>query len=248
MAEAERKAKRRHDGRRPDEIRPISIQRDFIGTADGSVLISCGRTRVICTAMIVEGVPPFLRMTDQGWLTAEYDMLPASTAERRSRGDRTGRVDGRSIEIQRLIGRSLRAVTDLTKLGKNTLWVDCDVIEADGGTRTLSITGAYVALVDALRKMEAEGRLAKWPVSDSVAAVSVGIADGQVIVDLDYTEDSSAEVDMNLVMTGKGRFIEVQGTAERVPFGAAQLSRMVSAARRAMKVLTGVQRAALNER
>jgi ribonuclease PH len=226
-------------------MRPVSIQRGFVQSAHGSVLISCGRTRVVCTALVTDGVPPFLRNSNQGWLTAEYDMLPASTSERHSRSSRTGKTDARALEIQRLIGRSLRAVTDLTLLGQNTVWVDCDVIEADGGTRVLSVTGGYVALVDALRRFEERKRLARWPLRDRVAAVSVGLVDGRVCVDLDYAEDSTAEVDMNLVMTGKGRLVEVQGTAERAPFTAAELTRMLAAGRRAILQLTEAQVAAL---
>lgn len=238
----------RHDGRQPNDFRPVSIQRGFVTSAQGSVLIACGRTRLICTASVVEGVPPHLRNSQEGWLTAEYDMLPASTAQRRSRTSRTGRPDGRALEIQRLIGRSLRAVTDLTAFSHATIWADCDVIEADGGTRTLAITGAYVALVDALHTMEAAGQLTRWPLKDSVVAVSVGVVDGRVLVDLDYAEDSAAQVDMNVVMTGRGRLIEVQGTAEREPFSAAVLGRMVSAARRAGRELTRCQERALKPR
>lgn len=248
MAERKTTTGRRHDGRRPDEVRPISIERHFVTSADGSVLIACGRTRLVCTASVVEGVPSFLRETSQGWVTAEYDMLPASTAVRRSRMGRTGRTDGRAVEIQRLIGRSLRAIADLSALTGRTIWVDCDVIEADGGTRTLAVTGGYVALVDALRKMEAEGRLARWPLSDSAAGVSVGVLDGEVVVDLDYLEDRAAEVDMNVVLTGRGRFIEVQGTAEGRPFSKALLGQMLTAARRASAVLTRCQHEALDQR
>jgi len=248
MAKTTSKTDPRHDGRRPDELRPISIERGFVGWADGSVLIGCGRTRLICTASVVGGVPTFLRDTGQGWLTAEYDMLPASTSVRRSRSTRTGRVDGRSIEIQRFIGRSLRAVIDLEAIPGRTIWVDCDVVEADGGTRTLAITGGYLALVEALRTMEAEGKVPRWPLRDSAAAVSVGVVDGRVLVDLDYAEDRDAEVDMNVVMTGGGRLIEVQGAAEGRPFSATRLAQMLTAARRAVTALTRTQQSALAER
>jgi len=242
------KPTRRHDGRLPGDLRPVTIGRGFVKSAEGSVLIECGRTRLICTASVVKGVPHFLRDSGQGWLTAEYDMLPASTNVRRSRSSRTGRVDGRSVEIQRLIGRSLRVVTDLNALDGTTIWVDCDVIEADGGTRTLAITGGYVALVDALSTMKEAGRLEALPLADSVVAVSVGVVDGAVVADLDYQEDSSAEVDMNVVMTGSGRLIEVQGTAERAPFTAATLGRMIKTARQAAVELTRMQETALRRR
>ncbi len=208
----------RKDGRNENEIRPVIIRRDYLRHPKGSVLIEMGDTKVICTACIEEGVPPFLKKTGRGWLTAEYAMLPASTHERNARESSRGKVGGRTHEIQRLIGRSLRAVTDLTAFGERTVHIDCDVIQADGGTRTASITGAFVALVDAFRRLRDEGLVAQMPVRDFVSAVSVGIVDGKMFLDLQYEEDSKAEVDMNFVMTRRGLFIEVQGTAEAAPF------------------------------
>jgi ribonuclease PH len=208
----------RKDGRNENEIRPVIIRRDYLRHPKGSVLIEMGDTKVICTACIEEGVPPFLKKTGRGWLTAEYAMLPASTHERNTRESSRGKVGGRTHEIQRLIGRSLRAVTDLTAFGERTVHIDCDVIQADGGTRTASITGAFVALVDAFRRLRDEGLVAQMPVRDFVSAVSVGIVDGKMFLDLQYEEDSKAEVDMNFVMTRRGLFIEVQGTAEAAPF------------------------------
>ncbi len=235
----------RPDGRQHDELRPVTITTDFIRQAEGSVLIEVGQTRVICTVAVEVGVPPFLRNSGRGWVTAEYGMLPGSSATRIARESTRGKVGGRTHEIQRLIGRSLRAVTDLAALGERTLWVDCDVIEADGGTRTASITGSYVALALAVHRLQARGDLAGSPLRDSVAAVSVGIVDGQPLVDLCYVEDSSAEVDMNLVMTGSGRFIEVQGTAEAVPFSADQLAQLTAAGTQAIGQLAAHQRRAL---
>ena len=234
----------RTDGRSPNELRPISFQRRFTDRAQGSVLVSFGATRVLCTAAVTEGVPPFLKGKGQGWLTSEYAMLPSATSERKPR-DRAGRVDGRSVEIQRLIGRSLRAVIDLKKLTERTLWVDCDVLQADGGTRTASITGAWVALHDALTWMDERRVLRAWPLLDQMAAVSVGVVDGEVMCDLDYVEDSRADTDMNLVMTGKGLFVEVQGSAEGAPFGRAQLEGMLEVGESAIRRLFDLQKAAL---
>jgi len=235
----------RIDGRRPDELRPILITPDFIRHADGSVLIEVGETRVICTATVEESVPQFLRDSGRGWVTAEYGMLPGSSTTRIPRESARGRVGGRTHEIQRLIGRSLRAVIDLAALGSRTLWMDCDVIQADGGTRTASVTGSYVALALATRRLRARGVIGSEPLRNSVAAVSVGIVDGELLVDLCYAEDSKADVDMNLVMTGDGRFVEVQGTAEAHPFSAEQLAQLTRMGADAIAALTVRQQAAL---
>ena len=236
----------RSDGRGPTDLRPVTMTPGFISQSDGSVLIEVGRTRVICTVSIEDSVPPFLKNTGRGWVTAEYGMLPGCSTSRISRESTRGKVGGRTHEIQRLIGRSLRAVTDLTALGERTLWVDCDVIEADGGTRTASITGSYVALALAVRRLRARGVLgAADPLRDSVAAVSVGIVGGEPLVDLCYAEDSTADVDMNLVMTGRGHFIEVQGTAEAQPFTPAQLERLTALGSEAIARLGARQRAVL---
>ncbi len=208
----------RNNGREWNEIREVKITRDYLKYPEGAVLIEMGNTKVICTASIEDKVPAFLRNTGKGWLTAEYSMLPMSTQIRTPRESTRGRVGGRTHEIQRLIGRSLRAVTDLNMFGEKTIYIDCDVIQADGGTRTASITGGSVALVDLFRKLKQRGIVSKVPVEDYVSAVSVGVVDGQLNLDLEYEEDSRAEVDMNFIMTGNGLFIEVQGTAEEVPF------------------------------
>jgi ribonuclease PH len=223
----------------------VRIEPGFIRQALGSVLIEAGNTRVICTAAIEESVPQFLLDTGKGWLTAEYGMLPGSSPQRIGREATRGRLGGRTHEIQRLIGRSLRAVVDLEKLGPRTVWIDCDVIEADGGTRTLSITGGYVALVLAVRKLLAQGALAANPITGAVAAVSAGVVGGVPMVDLCYEEDSRAEVDMNLVMTDRGLFVEVQGTAEGQPFSQAQLEQLLSMGWAAIQQLLDAQRAAL---
>jgi ribonuclease PH len=234
----------RKDGRAPADLRPIRFERRYLKSAPGSVLCSFGDTRVLCTATWVDGVPPFLQNKGQGWLTAEYGMLPASTPGRKQR-DRNGKLDGRSVEIQRLIGRALRAVTDLQKLTERTLWIDCDVLQADGGTRTAAITGAYVALVDCLMAMD-KGRLLRgWPLKSQLAAVSLGVVRGEVLVDLDYGEDSKAEADVNLVMTGEGAFVEVQGAAEGAPFTRGQLQSMLELGEGAIRRLFELQRAAL---
>jgi len=230
----------RADGRRPDQLRPLKFRRRFTRQAPGSVLVQMGRTAVLCTCTIELGVPPFLVGTGKGWLSAEYSMLPGSTSSRKPR-DRGGKIDGRSVEIQRLIGRSLRAVVNLEKLGEHTLWLDCDVLDADGGTRTSSINGAFVALCDALaarRDLLAPGRDL---VRDSVAAVSVGLASGAELLDLDYSEDKDAEADLNLVMTGSGQFIEVQGTGEEATFSRAQLDRMLKLGRLGIEAITREQ-------
>jgi ribonuclease PH len=234
----------RKDGRNPADLRPIRFERRFLKTAPGAVLCSFGDTRVLCTATWVDGVPPFLQNKGQGWLTAEYSMLPASTPGRKQR-DRNGKLDGRSVEIQRLIGRALRAVTDLAKLTERTLWIDCDVLQADGGTRTAAISGAYVALVDCLKAMDRSRLLRAWPLKDQLGAVSVGVVGDEILCDLNYAEDSQAESDVNLVMTGAGAFVEVQGTAEGVPFEKQQLQAMLELGEGAIRRIFDLQRAAL---
>jgi len=220
----------RSDGRKPTQLRPLKITPRYIKSADGSVLIEMGDTKVICTAKLEERVPPFLRNSGKGWITAEYGMLPGSSQQRIGRESSRGKIGGRTHEIQRLIGRSLRAITDLRSLGERTVWIDCDVIQADGGTRTASITGAYVALIEAARNWREGGVMNVEPIRDSVAAVSIGIVEGKILLDLCYEEDSKADVDMNFVMTGSGKFIEVQGTAESSPFTKKQMERMAEIA------------------
>jgi ribonuclease PH len=220
----------------------VKITPSYIKTSDGSVLIEMGDTKVICTAKLEERVPQFLRNTGKGWITSEYGMLPGSSQQRIGREASRGRVGGRTHEIQRLIGRSLRAVTDLGKLGERTIWIDCDVIQADGGTRTASITGGYVALVEAVRGWVARGVIGVDPIKDSVAAVSIGVIDGKIHLDLCYEEDSKADVDMNFVMTGSGKFVEVQGTAESAPFTRKQMERMAELAQRGIKELLKIQK------
>ncbi|MCS7045896.1 MAG: ribonuclease PH [Gemmataceae bacterium] len=234
----------RPHGRKPHELRPLTFKRRFTRSAPGSVLVKMGRTTVLCTCCIEETVPPFLEGQGQGWLSAEYGMLPGSTATRKAR-DKGGKVDGRSVEIQRLIGRSLRAVVDLAKLGERTLWLDCDVLEADGGTRTAAINGAFVALVDALATLKSIVGPARQVVKDSVAAVSVGLVDDVELLDLEYEEDRDADVDLNLVMTGSGRFIEVQGTGEEATFSREQLDRLLALGQSGIAAITKKQRAAL---
>lgn len=233
----------RVDGRRPDQMRSIKITRNFIKTAEGSVLIEVGDTRVICTATIQDSVPPFLRGKGTGWVTAEYSMLPRSSPQRIER--ERGKVGGRTHEIQRLIGRALRSVVDMEALGERSVLIDCDVIQADGGTRTASITGAYIALVLALRHAQKEGLIEKVPVTDYLAAVSVGIVDDKPVLDLCYAEDSKAEVDMNLVMTGAGRIVEIQGTAERGSFSIDELNRLIRLGEKGIKVLIKKQKEVL---
>lgn len=223
-------------------MRVVKITPDFIRTAEGSCLIEVGNTRVICTATIEETVPNWMRNSGKGWITSEYGMLPRSTLTRTTRESARGRVGGRTHEIQRLIGRSMRAVVDLRALGERTVWMDCDVIQADGGTRTASITGAFVALAQAMQKLKDAGTLKAIPLRDYVAATSVGVVDGAVMLDLAYEEDSRAEVDMNLVMTGKGRFVEVQATAEQEPFADEQLAEMTRFARRGCMRLIEIQK------
>jgi ribonuclease PH len=229
-------------------MRPVTISRDFIRHAEGSVLITVGETKVVCTASVEERVPQFLRETGQGWVTAEYAMLPRSTKSRSPRETSTGRPSGRTYEIQRLVGRSLRGVTDLPLLGERTIWIDCDVIQADGGTRAAAITGAFIALADALHVLRQNGQIASLPLKDFVAATSVGIMEGEVLLDLAYAEDAIADVDMNVVMTGAGRFIEIQGTAEDTPFDRSQLDAMLQVAASGIRELIAIQRKLLAER
>jgi len=233
----------RHDDRQPDELRPLKFRRRWTRQAPGSVLVQAGRTTVLCTCCVEAAVPPFLVGTGKGWLTAEYGMLPGSTNTRKQR-DKGGKVDGRTVEIQRLIGRSLRAVVELAKLGERTLWIDCDVLEADGGTRTASINGAFVALVDALVSAKLPGG-PRSVLRDSVAAISVGLLDDVELLDLDYREDRDAEVDMNLVMTGAGKFVEVQGTGEEATFTHSQLERLLKLGKIGIDAVTVAQRKAL---
>jgi ribonuclease PH len=234
----------RSDGRTHGEMRPISFQRGFTNRAPGSVLSCFGNTKVLVTAMATDGVPPFLQGRGRGWLTAEYSMLPSSTETRKSR-DRVGSVDGRSVEIQRLISRSLRGVMDLTQMTERTIWIDCDVIQADGGTRTCAISGAYVALHDLLKHMETKRVLRGWPLTSQLAAVSVGVVGREALCDLTYAEDSKAETDMNLVMTGSGKFIEVQGSAEGAPFDRGELDAMLEMGTAAIRRIFEVQQTAL---
>ena len=234
----------RPDGRAPDQLRPIVITRDYLLHPEGSVLVEFGATKVICTASVEDKVPPFLKGQGVGWVTAEYAMLPRSTNTRSQRENRG--PSGRSQEIQRLVGRALRAVVDRSKFGEHTVWVDCDVIQADGGTRTAAITGSFVAVADALTKVAGAG--AKAALRDCVAAISVGIVKGQAVLDLNYVEDSSAEVDMNVVMTGGSEFVEVQGTAEQTPFGRARLDELLRLAEAGIRQLVALQRRALDAR
>lgn len=233
-------------GRNLQQLRPVSITRHFIKHPEGAVLVEFGDTRVICTASVEESVPPFLRGKGAGWVTAEYSMLPRATHTRSPREAAKGKQSGRTLEIQRLIGRSLRAVTDMTKLGERTIYLDCDVIQADGGTRTASITGAYVALSDAVTTLLDKGLISETPLKEAVAAVSVGIVEGDVALDLDYQEDSSAEVDMNFVMTSSGRFVEVQGTAEAEPFTLEQMDALRTSAIQGINQLFQYQQEALS--
>ncbi len=236
----------RTDGRAVDALRPLTLEPDWLRHAEGSVLISQGNTRIVCTVSVEESVPPFLKGQGQGWLTAEYGMLPRSTHSRMRREAADGKLSGRTQEIQRLIGRSLRAVTDLTKLGERTLRIDCDVLQADGGTRCASITGAWVALARAVQKLQRDGVFAESPLRDHVAAVSVGIVDGMPRLDLDYGEDSRCDTDMNVVMTGGGHFVEIQGTAEGAPFSDADMQRLLMLARNGIGQLIAAQKAVLN--
>jgi ribonuclease PH len=235
----------RIDGRTNDELRPVHITTGIMCHADGSVLIEFGKTKVICTATIDDKVPPFLKGTGKGWVSGEYGMLPASTQIRKPRDSGRGKVDGRTVEIQRLIGRALRSVVDLDTLGERTIWIDCDVIQADGGTRTASITGSFVALVFCIKSMIEKGLIEKSPIRNYVAAVSVGIHNGEHILDLCYEEDSSAKVDMNLVMTDSGEFIEIQGTGEESPFSRDDLFDLIQLGQAGISKLTAIQKETL---
>jgi ribonuclease PH len=238
---------RRKDGRGVEDLRPVDFLRDFTEFAPGSVLVAMGKTKVLCTASVEERVPPWMRGSGKGWVTAEYSLLPGSSAERIDREAAKGKQSGRTQEIQRLIGRSLRAVTDMVALGELQVTVDCDVLQADGGTRTASICGAYVALHDCFSRLIQKGQLSAQPLSDACAAVSVGIVDAACLLDLDYSEDSRAEVDMNVVMTGSGRFIEVQGTAEGMAFSRGELDELLALAEHGIATLLDAQRAVLAE-
>jgi ribonuclease PH len=237
----------RKDGRTVEDLRPVSFVRDFTEFAPGSVLVSMGKTKVLCTASVEERVPPWMRGSGKGWVTAEYSLLPGSSAERIGREAAKGKQSGRTQEIQRLIGRSLRAVTDVVAMGELQVTVDCDVLQADGGTRTASICGAYVALHDCFTRLIQKGQLKAQPLTEACAAVSVGIVDGACLLDLDYSEDSGAEVDMNVVMTGSGRFIEVQGTAEGLPFSRGELDELLALAEHGIATLLEDQSAVLAE-
>ncbi|MBM7691981.1 ribonuclease PH [Peribacillus deserti] len=238
----------RIDGRKSNELRPIHIEKNYIMHPEGSVLISVGNTKVICSASIEERVPPFLRNQGKGWVNAEYSMLPRATEQRNIRESSKGKVTGRTMEIQRLIGRALRAVVSLEALGERTIWIDCDVIQADGGTRTASITGAFVAMALAVHKIYTDKKLPVFPIKEFLAATSAGIIAGdQVVLDLNYHEDSSASVDMNVIMTGKGEFVELQGTGEEATFTYDQLQTILGIAREGIENLIGIQREALGE-
>lgn len=237
----------RIDGRKFDQIRDVKITRNFTKYAEGSVLIEMGETKVVCTASIEEKVPPFLRNTGTGWINAEYSMLPRSTQQRKIRDSSKGKIDGRSQEIQRLIGRAIRSVVDLNKLGERTIWVDCDVIQADGGTRTASITGAFVAVAEAIYKLYSNGLIKKMPIQNFVSAISVGIVNNECLLDICYEEDSNAQVDMNIIMTDRCEFVEVQGTGEERPFSRKDLNKLLELGEKGNKELIRIQRAALGE-
>jgi len=232
----------RSDSRKNHQMRDVKVQRNFMENAEGSVLISMGKTRVICSASIEERVPPFLKDQKKGWVTAEYSMLPRSTQTRSVRESSTGRVSGRTHEIQRLIGRALRSVVDLTALGERTIWIDCDVLQADGGTRTAAITGAFICLADALKYALRNGMIDKTPIRDYLAAISVGVVHGKPMIDLCYSEDSAAEVDMNVVMTGSGKYVEIQGTAEGIPFSRDTLELLLKLAGDGINQLVDIQK------
>lgn len=232
----------RADRRSNDQIRRLQIKRDYMEYAEGSCLIQLGHTKVICTASLEEGVPQFLRGSGKGWVTAEYSMLPRSCKNRAAREASKGRVSGRTHEIQRLIGRALRSVVDMSQLQERTIWIDCDVIQADGGTRTASITGSFIALIDCLKKMKADSIIKNIAVSDYIAAISVGIVDGNPVLDLTYQEDSKADVDMNVVMTSSGKYVEIQGTAEGAPFSDLQMRRLLGLANKGIRSLIRKQK------
>lgn len=235
----------RSNGRANDQLRPVKITRQFTNIPEGSVLIEIGQTRVLCTASVEEKVPHFQKGSGKGWVTAEYAMIPRATQTRTQREASKGKLTGRTMEIQRLIGRALRSVIDLKKLGERTIWLDCDVLQADGGTRTASITGAYVALVDAVQYLMDKKLLRTNPIQDTLAAISVGKVQGDVVLDLEYEEDSQAEVDMNIVMTGAGKFVEIQGTAEDIPFDRADLDNFLELAEKGIRSLMEVQKSAV---
>ncbi|MEI1422426.1 ribonuclease PH [Bacillus cabrialesii] len=238
----------RHDGRQHDELRPITFDLDFISHPEGSVLITAGNTKVICNASVEDRVPPFLRGGGKGWITAEYSMLPRATNQRTIRESSKGKISGRTMEIQRLIGRALRAVVDLEKLGERTIWIDCDVIQADGGTRTASITGAFLAMAIAIGKLVKAGTIKTNPITDFLAAISVGIDKEQgILLDLNYEEDSSAEVDMNVIMTGSGRFVELQGTGEEATFSREDLNGLLGLAEKGIQELIDKQKEVLGD-
>ena len=232
----------RSGGRKPDRMREVKITKNFIRHAEGSALIEIGDTRVICTATVEETVPMFLRGKGEGWVTAEYSMIPRSARARIARESSRGKIGGRTHEIQRLIGRAMRSVVELKLLGERTVWIDCDVIQADGGTRTASITGACVALYDAFQFMKKDKMITDIPLKDLIAATSVGIVNGKILLDLDYEEDSNADVDMNIVMTGSGRFVEVQGTAEKIPFSNENIDSLIKLATKGIKELIRIQK------
>ncbi len=237
----------RADKRSASKLRKVSVTRNYLKFAEGSCLIELGNTRVVCSASVEESVPPFLRGTGTGWITAEYGMLPRSCSTRTPREASKGKQSGRTYEIQRLIGRSLRAVVDMKQLGERSIWIDCDVLQADGGTRTASISGSFIALAEALSKLKQNGLLTDIPVRDFVAATSAGILNGEPILDLTYEEDSKAEVDMNVVMTGKGKFIEVQGTAERVPFEKKDMDRLLALAKKGISRIVKIQKSCIGD-
>ena len=237
----------RSGGRAYDELREVTITRNFLEYAEGSALIQIGNTKVLCAASVEEGVPFWMKGEQRGWITAEYALLPRSTHSRTARESVRGRLSGRTYEIQRLIGRSLRSVVNLEDLGERTIWLDCDVLQADGGTRTAAITGAFVALADALDLLCREGKIEKYPLKDFIAAISVGQVEGNILLDLSYEEDSKADVDMNIVMTGRGELVEIQGTAEKKPFGRDQLDKFLELAERGIKTLIARQRESLGE-
>ena len=237
----------RNDGRALDDLRPVRITRNYLPYAEGSALIEIGDTRVICTATVEDKVPPFLKKESHGWVTAEYSMLPRATHSRTVRESSRGRISGRTFEIQRLIGRAMRSVTDLKVLGERTIWLDCDVIQADGGTRTAAITGAFIALVDALNSLYKDGKIPTIPITDFLAAVSVGILNDKIMLDLSFEEDSQCRVDMNIVMTGQGEYVEIQGTGESAPFTPKELEQMLHFAQNGIMELIGYQKAVLGE-
>ncbi|KMK74613.1 ribonuclease PH [Alkalihalobacillus pseudalcaliphilus] len=238
----------RIDGRQADQIRPVKVELDYTMHAEGSVLISMGQTKVICTASIEERVPPFLRGQGKGWITAEYSMLPRATEQRNMRESTKGKVTGRTMEIQRLIGRALRSIIDLDKLGERTIWIDCDVIQADGGTRTTSITGAFIALAIAVSKLKNAGKISMWPIQDYLAAISVGVdTESSPLLDLCYVEDASAQVDMNVIMTGAHQFVEIQGTGEEATFSRDEMNTLLDYAEKGIEELFDIQKQALGE-